>query len=509
MNKTLLFVCTFLLVSVSAFAQLDDIEFDGSNYLRFDNGRDVDQRRIGATNPDGSPVEYPDNTIARRFVEDRLRLDLFSGNYHLGGRFLYFKPAESDVDQLGLVQENRFDKRFFEGQIHPLKFRFGHFSDIWASGLTFSSFENRDLYFDSELDGARVQVDAGSIKLIGLTGKTAQGPLVNELTSTAGRIQLSPGAEHLGFSYAYNDSGFYSESSVAGVDWNFTRGIFNLYGERAWNEMILQGGNSNGHATFVGVTVSKWGWSLLAQYADYAYNQVTPMQNPPTTYREVGPRLLQSRDPHVLNIPDEVGVQAELSGSIGENTFVMGHYNANSHHNDEDESIPLPKLEEKFRPFWEMFGNVEHYFDGGQEVYVEVGANEEAATEWQKRLWTQVRANFPFKGSQEIEFETEQLFIKDKLKNDEKYHDMLYSVSWVPNRSFSINAAVQFTDDEALQKREGNQWISGEAAWKFSGGKHRAILFYGSERGGLKCSNGVCRQVQAFSGLRLTLETSL
>jgi hypothetical protein len=156
-----------------------------------------------------------------------------------------------------------------------------------------------------------------------------------------------------------------------------------------------------------------------------------------------------------------------------------------------------------------MFANVEHGLESGHDFFLEVGANEEAATEWQKRMWAQARASFPFKGSQEIEFEVEQLFITDKLRDDEKYHDMLYSVSWIPSGDFSINAAVQFTDDEELQKREGHQWVSGEAAWKFSGGKHRAIVFYGSERGGLKCSNGVCRQVQAFSGLRLTLETSL
>lgn len=509
MNKFLLIVFATLLLAASAFAQLEDVEFSGSNYLRFDNGRDVNPLRTGLINPDGSLVEFPDNTFARRFVENRLRMDLFTDNYRLGGRFLYFKPAQSEIDQFGFGNEARFDKRYFEGQIHPLKFRFGHFSDIWASGLTFSSFENRDLYFDSELDGARVQVDAGSIKLIGVTGKTAEGALVKELTSTAGRIQLSPGAEHIGFSYAYNDSGFYSESSIAGVDWNFTRGFFNIYGERAWNETILQGGNSDGHATFLGVTLSKWGWSLLAQYADYTYRQVTPLQNPPTTYREVGPRLLQARDPHVLNIADEVGLQLELSGSLGDYTYVTGHYNANSHHTEDDESIPLPKLEEQYRPYWEMFANVEHGLESGHDFFLEVGANEEAATEWQKRMWAQARASFPFKGSQEIEFEVEQLFITDKLRDDEKYHDMLYSVSWIPSGDFSINAAVQFTDDEELQKREGHQWVSGEAAWKFSGGKHRAIVFYGSERGGLKCSNGVCRQVQAFSGLRLTLETSL
>lgn len=500
MIKILSAICTLLLITTATFAQLEDLEFDGSNLLRWDNGREVDTRRSG--------LEHPHNTIARRFVENRLRLDLFSGDFRLGGRYLYFRPSEADVDQFRLEDINKFDKRFFEGQVRPLKFRFGHFSDIWASGLTLSMFENRDLYFDTEHDGARMQIDAGSIKLIGLTGKTEVGALVKEIKTTAGRIELSPGSEHLGFSYAYHDSGTHPEMSVAGVDWNLTRGIFNLYGERAWNEAVLQGHNSAGYATFVGLTVSKWGWSILAEYADYRYGNVTQVQNPPTVHREVTPRLLQGREPHVMNVPDEVGAQLEVSGMIGESTFLTAHFNANSHHSEDDEMIPIPSMEEKDRAFWDLFANIDHEFEGGQEVFVELGLNEEAANIWQERYWGQLRARFPLRGTQEVEFEVEQLMIDDKTRGD-TFHDMLYAVSWVPNGTLSLYTSLQLTDDEVLKRNEGDYWASGEAAWKFSDGRHRAILFYGKERGGLKCSNGVCRQVQAFSGIRLTLETSL
>lgn len=501
MNRIVLFCCAILTCAFSVYAQLEDIELDGSNQLRFDNGREVDTRRAG--------MEYPDNTVARRFVENRLRLELFSGNFRLGGRYLYFRPSEADIDQFRLTDVNRFDKRYFEATFDPLQLRFGHFSDLWASGLALSLFENRDLYFDSELDGVRAQVNAGSIKVIGMSGRTAQGALVPEIKTTAGRIELSPGKEHIGFSYVYHDSLLNPEMSVAGVDWNFTRGMLNLYGERVWNEIMLAGGDAAGHATFVGVVISRWGWSMLAEYADYKYGRATQIQNPSTTFRDVGPRLLQGREKHVMNVPDEVGAQVELNGSLGENTYLTGHFNANSRHSEDDETIPLPTLEEKYRPYWELYANVDHSFTGSQELFVELGSNEEAANEWQERIWGQVRAKFPFRGNQEIEFEIEQLFITNKTRDDEKYHDMLYGVSWVPNAAVSLYLSAQLTDDEELKRREGDSWFSGEAAWNISGGKHRAILFYGRERGGLKCSNGVCRQVQAFSGVRFTLETSL
>jgi hypothetical protein len=500
-NRLLVLFAALAALTCSAFAQLEEIEFDGSNQLRFDNGREVDGRRGG--------FEYPDNTIARRFVENKLRLDLFSGNYHLGGRYLYFRPSEADVDQFRLGEENRFDKRFFEATIHPFKVRFGHFSDLWGKGLALSLFENRDLYFDSELDGVRAQAEVGSFKLVGMRGTTADGLLVPETEVTAGRFQVSPGKGHLAFNYVYHDSSASKpEMSVASFDWNLSRGALTLYGERVWNEAILSGGNQPGHATFFGVNLSRWGWALLAEYADYNYRIVTPIQNPPTTYREVGPRLLQSREPHILNIPDEVGAQLELTGSITEATYLTLHYNASSHHSDEEQTIPLPEMRQKYRAYWEMFANVEHTFDANRTLLLEVGANEEASVVWQERMWGQARVTLPFRASQEIELETEQLLITDRTRDDEEFHDQLYGLGWIPSGRFSAFGALQLTDDEELKNREGDLWGSGEIAWQFGNGAHRAILFYGRERGGLKCSNGVCRQVQAFSGLRLTIETS-
>jgi hypothetical protein len=33
-------------------------------------------------------------------------------------------------------------------------------------------------------------------------------------------------------------------------------------------------------------------------------------------------------------------------------------------------------------------------------------------------------------------------------------------------------------------------------------------VFYGQERGGLKCTGGVCRRVQAFEGWKLSLDSA-
>ena len=496
----LIFVCD------NALAQLGDIEFSGSNSLRWEEGDEVDERLNN---------EYPDNTIARRFVENQLRFDLYASNLRFGGRLLYFRPSDYDIYQYkNIVDTTHFDKLYVEAQVTNLNLRAGDFSEIWGYGLALSLFENRDLYFDSELEGFRAKMDFGPLRLTGLTGTTPSGFLVEKTEVTAGRIEAGGSEGLLGFSYVNIDSGFYRGANVAAIDWNFTRGIATIYGEHAWKETNL-GSRTDGrfldrHASYFGLNLNKWNWSLLLEYNNYNYGDASPIQNPPAVYREIGPRLLQGREPHYLNIPDEVGYQIELSGSPTEDIYTTFHYNLSSRHAEDQGGIPRPTLQQDNSPFWEMFGNAEWYLPGDRTVYLEIGANEEVAVSWQDRMWAHARYSTPISDDQELEFEVEQLLITDKTgAKDRDLHDQLISIGWIPSGSFSIYAFFQMSDDEELKKKEGDNWLSVESSVSFGGGKHRAILFYGHERGGLKCSNGVCRQVQAFEGFRLTLETSL
>ena len=136
-------------------------------------------------------------------------------------------------------------------------------------------FENRDLYFDSELEGFRAKMDVGPLRLTGLTGTTPSGFLVKKTEVTAGRIEAGGSEGLLGFSYVNVDSGYYREADVAAVDWNFTRGIATIYGEQAWKETNL-GSRTDGrfldrHASYYGLNLNKWNWSLLLEYSNYDY----------------------------------------------------------------------------------------------------------------------------------------------------------------------------------------------------------------------------------------------
>jgi hypothetical protein len=493
-----------LLVAVGVYAEepIPGVTVEGSNVLRYDEGPEVDIRLQEA--------DYPNNTVARHFFEDRMRLDVYRGNLRVGARFLYFRPSTEDALKDGLLAESRIDKRYLEATLAPFKIRAGNFSDVWGSGLAFSSFENRDIYFDSELDGARVELDAEPFFVTVLRGTTQPGRLVQQADVTAARFNPRFGGESVAFNYVRVDSGAYPETHVASVDWRLTGGPVTLYGERAWNRTLPTVSSRNsGHATYAGGILSKWGYSWLLEYKDYDYKAVTPFQNPAVVYRDLGPRLLQARDPHVLNIPNEVGFQTELSGNIVEGTYATLHYNLASRHAADQKGIPLPTLHQVDAPYWEAFANVDQDLPGNRKVTAELGANEEASTVWEKRQWVWLTYTTPFKTTQQLEFESQTLLINDQVHTGTKNTDQLFSVSWNNGKGISLTVEDQFSNDKELKKREGSNWPSVEAAFVLSGGKNRMSFFYGRDRGGLRCSNGVCRQVQAFKGFRLTLETTL
>jgi len=75
------------------------------------------------------------------------------------------------------------------------------------------------------------------------------------------------------------------------------------------------------------------------------------------------------------------------------------------------------------------------------------------------------------------------------------------SVSRSPNIIVSGTAEVTNDEEDPSGKK---YWVKGELVYKFNSA-NTVILSYGSERGGIQCSSGICRYVNPFNGFRLTI----
>jgi hypothetical protein len=76
-------------------------------------------------------------------------------------------------------------------------------------------------------------------------------------------------------------------------------------------------------------------------------------------------------------------------------------------------------------------------------------------------------------------------------------------VSKSPELSATVN--LEFTNDS--EDPSGKKfWALGELAYKLSGA-NTITASYGSERGGLRCTSGICRYVRPFEGFRLSISS--
>jgi hypothetical protein len=503
-NSRFFFAVAFLVwvASVSPLSA-QGIRLTGSNLLHIDEGSEVDPVK---------QAEFPDNRTHRSFFENRLRLNVAYGNWTLGGRFLYFRPSEVDKRVYAVTDETGLDKRYFEAKIQPLAIRVGNFAEVFDHGLTLSLFEDRELFFDSELDGVRLSFAKGPVSVVGLKGRSRarEGFLVEEEGVTGIHAEAIPmKGWKVGASFVHMDSSGYAESNLPGLSGLATVGPVQFGGEYAWKETNLGVTQTHGHACYLELTATSGRYNLMVNYKDYKYRGWTPFQNPPIAYREIGLRLLQNREPHVFNPEDDVGYQIEVRGPAVEDLLVLVHFNHSSQHAEDQDGIPHPTLKERDWPYWEFFTGVENVWESGWSLECEAGLNEEAQTQfWYKRSWLAAEATAPIGKFGNLQFGGELLDIRDQ-RSDKSFMDELAFLGWDNENNLSVWFQSQWTDDEALQEREGDFWPSAEIGYSFGDSHHRAILFYGRERGGLRCSNGFCRRVQPFEGFRITLESSL
>ena len=78
------------------------------------------------------------------------------------------------------------------------------------------------------------------------------------------------------------------------------------------------------------------------------------------------------------------------------------------------------------------------------------------------------------------------------------------SLNLTRSPSLGITVSAEFTDDK--EEPTGlKSWYIAEVLYKINQ-SHNISVSYGRERGGLKCTNGICRYVNPFEGFRLTVQ---
>ena len=288
------------------------------------------------------------------------------------------------------------------------------------------------------------------------------------------------------------------------------------------------------------------------------FGNALDIQRSPTGYYLHTFRLL-SRTTQEVNLNDEIGLEFQVSGPLNSNNIVAINFMKSSSTKQwyqilggewaGKENSFFPTSDNSAYPFEEIYLEFSGYSKNGN-VYYKTGidfqnevfnvlsnSSENKSYEINKSQTVPLLLSFNTgsKWSYEMQLEYQKLktgfkniIISDDAGIDDLYsfHSLLsekyqinkfISLSTNFNQKWTFNFSVETTNaDESKLNNDSNENFDSSNSWKSFGVSYKfdtddtLQVFYGSVRGGLDCTNGVCRYIQSFDdGLRIDYTSNL
>jgi hypothetical protein len=519
-----------------------------NNLIRYGSGKEF-------LNRDEKPKEYFENiTDARLSINDIV----------FGVRYEYSEPIEYGNNFKGIR------KRFIEYNGSGIvNLRAGDFWEVIGRGLSLNTFEQRQLAYDTGIDGVKVIIKNtfGKKHPVKVKAEILGGDIEYSDYLQPGRIEsykvkdfnfeISPiKFLNIGTNYVYSTGSIPSGNVITQVKAyipeffaSVTLPEIQLYSSYAHkhtiseaNELYPSNLSANGDAYYGSVSYTKKGFGITFEYKNYRFDVTTPdnqsnerptkmlpFQNPPTVVKE-HTTTLTSRTPHVVDFNDEVGAQVEVMWSAKDNLFfVLNASIASKHYSfsdvdtssrikykaDNRKSDFLPSLDDALSPYWETSIESEYYLS--DKIFLKAGIYEQYSV-----LFNNI---FPAGSDKRrlvtIPFELRYTFVKDytlkllfenqwanySLRNpgDKNFTNIFTALSLSKSPDLSLTLSSEFTTDN-LEPTGKKNWIEAEVSYNLNKSNVLTVS-YGSERGGLKCTSGICRYVNPFDGFRFTVQS--
>ena len=283
------------------------------------------------------------------------------------------------------------------------------------------------------------------------------------------------------------------------------------------------------------------------------FGNALDIQRSPTGYYLHTFRLL-SRTTQEVNLNDEIGLEFQVSGPLNSNNIVSINFMKSSSTKQwyqilggewaGKENSFFPTSDNSAYPFEEIYLEFSGYSKNGN-IYYKTGidfqnevfnvlsnSSENKSYEINKSQTVPLLLSFNTGSKWSFEMQLEYQKLKTGFKNiiisdvagiddlysfhsllSEKYQiNKFISLSTNFDQKWTFNFSVETTNaDESKLNNDSNENFDSSNSWKSFGVSYKfdtddtLQVFYGSVRGGLDCTNGVCRYIQSFDdGLELT-----
>jgi hypothetical protein len=288
------------------------------------------------------------------------------------------------------------------------------------------------------------------------------------------------------------------------------------------------------------------------------YGHALDFQQSPTGYFQHTFRLL-SRNSKEVNLNDEIGIEIQLSGPISENSSLSMNYMKSSSTKRwfsewsgdwySKENSFLPSSDNNSYPFEEIYLEFSGYSKNGK-LYYKTGFDiqnqvfnvlkngpEQSSFEIMDSESIPLLLSYSLSEMWNIELQLEYQKLKTGFENffhsdiqgvdDTNYfysilnkthqYNKFLSLSANFNQKWNFNLSHEDTNADEIKLNDGtdrgfdtsSSWSSIAISYKFDSDDSLQI-FYGSVRGGLDCTNGVCRYIQEFEdGVRIDYTSNL
>jgi hypothetical protein len=524
----------FIVLIIPVRGRAQEVSASATNVLRYGLGTEVGL--FGETKK-----EYVENLADVRF---------FMKNVAIGFRLELSDPPEYGLRFRGVR------KKYAEYMNEGLSVRAGDLYVLFNRGTSLSLFENRALAYDSGIEGVRAQYRSRYVNAMIVAGDME---FVEPLT-----VQwTTPRREHFSIRGVLLEilplKGFSAGASFVAADGELSnlfsstpdRTIANLpelflTGHSSWLDVFAsytwrrldvnsRSDSAFGSASYISLSHTGDGYGVTLEYKDYRFDIVDPswadpfrvtrmmaFQNPPTVCKEHSYTSL-IRNPHLVDFNDEVGIQFDTFYSIDQGTTLNANFSWSSRHYQydldritfvslrRDRGSPLfPSFAESRSPFWEFDVEVEHFLDR-RRSYLKAGLDRRCDLLFSEFHSSVSRmTTIPVQGQYVIDEQwsvkaaiEQQWMFENKHSTNQHYENLLISlqVSHSPEWSVEIRRDATTSPYDPSQSRV---WLTVEGSFRI-GSSHTATASYGSERGGQVCTNGICRQVNPFKGLRFSL----
>lgn len=399
------------------------------------------------------------------------------------------------------IDRTEVSKRWLALDRDALRVTAGDFSHVFGRGLALSVFEDEELNFDTRLEGVRAQFDHDAGALTALGGSHEGNRFRGLFAEARGWGPLRGGASLVEAWGSGGATEIAAREQHAGAFAEVTFEPGSLYGEYVRRDFAGRNGlgefGTPGHGGFVAAVATARGVTLSAEFRDM-FRFVHPYNDAPTTLPQHGWTLLNREVGKALqDIPDD-----DVKGYHAAAEYVAG----------------------SFTTVRSAFGKIDA--DESDDAFWELSA--EARTTWRERLFVTAAAaeselrfgnifeerisgfgelvvpvddvNSLTFGAEWAEAQTSDA-VTQAFQKPEEFRERVLSASY--GRSPWLQAIVAYEDTtEENPDEPRDDWLSFRTEIAVADG-HDVTLSYGSERGGWKCTGGVCFFEPEFEGLRV------